>query len=155
MVYVNRWGLVSRATIVQCCSVSQDCCVEYFFPYLELLKVGFDSVFILESITNIYIYIFSAFIIYKIRSRKGIDSWSHGIVPHFITSNAFIGRAYAEVFRFLLLTYLCILLLHFTLNIYILKHRTPFCEPVPIERIFSNFIQTHFKGVCMGLFCAP
>eukprot|EP01084_Bolivina_argentea_P016074 30121_1 len=31
--------------------------------------------------------------------RKGIDSWSHGIVPHFITSNAFIGRAYAEVFR--------------------------------------------------------
>ena len=24
--------------------------------------------------------------------RKGVDSWSQGIVPHFITCNAFIGR---------------------------------------------------------------
>lgn len=29
--------------------------------------------------------------------RKGVKSWSQGIVPHFITSNAFIGRAYAKV----------------------------------------------------------
>lgn len=29
--------------------------------------------------------------------RKGIESWSKGVVPHFITSNAFIGRAYATV----------------------------------------------------------
>jgi hypothetical protein len=29
--------------------------------------------------------------------RKGVESWSQGIVPHFITSNAFIGRAYAQV----------------------------------------------------------
>lgn len=29
--------------------------------------------------------------------RKGPESWSHGIVPHFITCNAFIGRAYAKV----------------------------------------------------------
>jgi len=29
--------------------------------------------------------------------RKGPDSWSQGIVPHFITSNTFIGRSYAKV----------------------------------------------------------
>lgn len=29
--------------------------------------------------------------------RKGPESWSQGIVPHFITSNSFIGRAYAKV----------------------------------------------------------
>ncbi|GMH64023.1 hypothetical protein TrLO_g8109 [Triparma laevis f. longispina] len=29
--------------------------------------------------------------------RKGVSSWSQGIVPHFITCNAFIGRAYAKV----------------------------------------------------------
>ena len=29
--------------------------------------------------------------------RKGVKSWSQGIVPHFITCNAFIGRAYAKV----------------------------------------------------------
>jgi tetratricopeptide (TPR) repeat protein len=29
--------------------------------------------------------------------RKGPDSWSQGIVPHFITCNAFIGRSYAKV----------------------------------------------------------
>jgi len=29
--------------------------------------------------------------------RKGVESWSQGIVPHFITCNAFIGRAYAKV----------------------------------------------------------
>lgn len=29
--------------------------------------------------------------------RKGVESWSQGIVPHFITCNAFIGRAYARV----------------------------------------------------------
>ena len=28
--------------------------------------------------------------------RKGPDSWSQGIVPHFITCNAFIGRSYAK-----------------------------------------------------------
>uniref|UniRef100_A0A7S4UV03 Uncharacterized protein n=1 Tax=Ditylum brightwellii TaxID=49249 RepID=A0A7S4UV03_9STRA len=31
--------------------------------------------------------------------RKGVDSWSKGIVPHFITSNSFIGKAYAKVLR--------------------------------------------------------
>jgi hypothetical protein len=31
--------------------------------------------------------------------RKGPESWSHGIVPHFITSNAFIGRTYAKVLQ--------------------------------------------------------
>ncbi|CAM9408782.1 unnamed protein product [Scytosiphon promiscuus] len=29
--------------------------------------------------------------------RKGVESWSQGIVPHFITCNAFIGRSYAQV----------------------------------------------------------
>lgn len=29
--------------------------------------------------------------------RKGIESWSQGVVPHFITSNAFIGKSYAKV----------------------------------------------------------
>lgn len=29
--------------------------------------------------------------------RKGPDSWAQGIVPHFITCNAFIGRSYAQV----------------------------------------------------------
>lgn len=29
--------------------------------------------------------------------RKGVESWSQGIVPHFITCNSFIGRAYAKV----------------------------------------------------------
>ncbi len=29
--------------------------------------------------------------------RKGPESWSQGIVPHFITCNAFIGRSYAKV----------------------------------------------------------
>ena len=29
--------------------------------------------------------------------RRGVSSWSQGIVPHFITCNAFIGRAYARV----------------------------------------------------------
>ena len=28
--------------------------------------------------------------------KKGVDSWSQGIVPHFITCNAFIGRSYAK-----------------------------------------------------------
>ena len=31
--------------------------------------------------------------------RKGPDSWSQGIVPHFITCNAFIGRSYAKARR--------------------------------------------------------
>jgi tetratricopeptide (TPR) repeat protein len=31
--------------------------------------------------------------------RKGIDSWSQGVVPHFITCNAFIGRSYAKVLQ--------------------------------------------------------
>lgn len=31
--------------------------------------------------------------------RKGPDSWSQGIVPHFITCNAFIGKAYAKVLQ--------------------------------------------------------
>jgi hypothetical protein len=29
--------------------------------------------------------------------RKGPESWSEGIVPHFITCNTFIGKAYAKV----------------------------------------------------------
>lgn len=29
--------------------------------------------------------------------RQGVDSWAQGIVPHFITSNAFIGHSYAKV----------------------------------------------------------
>lgn len=28
--------------------------------------------------------------------RQGVDSWSQGIVPHFITCNSFIGNAYAK-----------------------------------------------------------
>jgi hypothetical protein len=31
--------------------------------------------------------------------RKGIDSWSSGVVPHFITSNSFIGKAYATILK--------------------------------------------------------
>jgi hypothetical protein len=31
--------------------------------------------------------------------KKGVDSWSQGIVPHFITSNAFIGHAYAKTLQ--------------------------------------------------------
>ena len=31
--------------------------------------------------------------------RKGVDSWSEGIVPFFITSNRFIGSAYAKIVR--------------------------------------------------------
>ena len=31
--------------------------------------------------------------------RKGVDSWSQGIVPHFITSNTFIGKSYAKVLQ--------------------------------------------------------
>jgi len=31
--------------------------------------------------------------------RKGVESWSQGIVPHFITCNAFIGRSYAQVLQ--------------------------------------------------------
>jgi hypothetical protein len=31
--------------------------------------------------------------------RKGIESWSQGVVPHFITCNAFIGKAYAKVLQ--------------------------------------------------------
>ena len=37
--------------------------------------------------------------------RKGPESWSQGIVPHFITCNSFIGRSYAKV---------CILVYTFT-----------------------------------------
>lgn len=29
--------------------------------------------------------------------RKGVESWSQGIVPHFITCNSFIGSSYAKV----------------------------------------------------------
>ncbi len=29
--------------------------------------------------------------------RKGVESWSQGIVPHFITCNNFIGNSYAKV----------------------------------------------------------
>jgi len=31
--------------------------------------------------------------------RKGVESWSQGIVPHFITCNAFIGHSYAQVLQ--------------------------------------------------------
>lgn len=31
--------------------------------------------------------------------RKGPESWSQGIVPHFITCNSFIGRSYAKVLQ--------------------------------------------------------
>eukprot|EP00605_Chrysophyceae_sp_TOSAG23-4_P002240 GSChrysophyteH1.ASY1.ANO1.2484.1 assembled CDS len=31
--------------------------------------------------------------------RKGPQSWSEGIVPHFITCNSFIGKSYAKVFH--------------------------------------------------------
>jgi hypothetical protein len=31
--------------------------------------------------------------------RKGIESWSQGVVPHFITCNSFIGKAYAKVLQ--------------------------------------------------------
>lgn len=44
--------------------------------------------------------------------RKGPDSWSQGIVPHFITCNAYIGRAYAKVLPYLLLPSLYFLLSH-------------------------------------------
>ena len=29
--------------------------------------------------------------------EKGINSWAKGIVPSFVTSNAFIGRSYAKI----------------------------------------------------------
>jgi hypothetical protein len=31
--------------------------------------------------------------------RKGVESWSHGIVPHFITSNTFISKSYVKVLQ--------------------------------------------------------
>ncbi|KAG9410957.1 hypothetical protein AC1031_018983 [Aphanomyces cochlioides] len=31
--------------------------------------------------------------------RQGVDSWAQGIVPHFITSNTFIAKRYAQVFQ--------------------------------------------------------
>jgi len=34
--------------------------------------------------------------------QKGVDSWSQGIVPFFITSNAYIGRTYAKLLQGLL-----------------------------------------------------
>ena len=34
--------------------------------------------------------------------QKGVESWSQGIVPFFITSNAFIGRTYAKILQGLL-----------------------------------------------------
>ena len=30
-------------------------------------------------------------------NEKGVTSWTKGIVPHFVTSNAFIGRSYANI----------------------------------------------------------
>jgi hypothetical protein len=33
--------------------------------------------------------------------RKGPESWSQGIVPHFITCNTYIGRSYAKVNKIL------------------------------------------------------
>lgn len=30
--------------------------------------------------------------------RKGPESWSQGIVPHFITCNNFIGKSYVKVY---------------------------------------------------------
>jgi hypothetical protein len=32
--------------------------------------------------------------------RKGPESWSQGIVPHFITCNNFIGKSYVKVWIF-------------------------------------------------------
>lgn len=29
--------------------------------------------------------------------RTGVDSWAQGIIPFFVTSNAFIGHGYAEM----------------------------------------------------------
>lgn len=29
--------------------------------------------------------------------RKGVESWSQGIVPHFITCNTFISKSYVKV----------------------------------------------------------
>lgn len=31
--------------------------------------------------------------------RQGVESWAQGIVPHFITSNAFIAKRYSNVLR--------------------------------------------------------
>lgn len=31
--------------------------------------------------------------------RQGVESWAQGIVPHFITSNAFIAKRYCNVLR--------------------------------------------------------
>ena len=38
--------------------------------------------------------------------RKGPESWSQGIVPHFITSNTFIGKSYAQVEYIYILNYM-------------------------------------------------
>jgi hypothetical protein len=39
--------------------------------------------------------------------RKGPESWSQGIVPHFITCNTFIGKSYAKVRIFVLILCSC------------------------------------------------
>ena len=39
--------------------------------------------------------------------RTGPDSWAQGIVPHFITCNAFIGRSYAKVLHGFLRDCMC------------------------------------------------
>jgi len=35
--------------------------------------------------------------VFNPKDKKGVDSWSQGIVPYFITSNAYIGRTYAKL----------------------------------------------------------
>ena len=43
--------------------------------------------------------------------RKGPESWAKGIVPHFITSNTFIGRQYAKVWLNKIHQYICLQIL--------------------------------------------
>lgn len=45
--------------------------------------------------------------------RKGPDSWSQGIVPHFITCNTYIAKSYAQVFDFFVVGFE----LHFIINL--------------------------------------
>ena len=74
---LNKKGLVATKDIQTQCVLSQDRCI-------------------LEDFTQ-----FSKSHVWKLAmafyDREGVESWAQGTVPHFVTSNAFIGQSYARI----------------------------------------------------------
>jgi hypothetical protein len=72
-------------------------CFAFFLTFLSSVS---DILFCVDFVDD---WLASCFCV----SLQGIDSWAKGVVPHFITSNAFIARAYAKLIKAFLDDCLC------------------------------------------------